>query len=174
MHSLEEIRAFCKKYGKRPLILDTNLLILLLVGLCDKDRVSSCELTSSYSYNDCELLYEIFKYFKTEIIVTPHVIAELSNLTHSLPDKKHHYFFSMLVSKLTSFREEQITISELLGTKLEIIVRFGFPDLGILETAKRIEAVILTNDSGFSYYANSLHIPCIGFENVRGTKLLSA
>lgn len=141
----------------------------MLVGICDRNFVSECDLTHKYTCDDCDLLKSIFHYFDAEIIITPHILAELSNLSigGKIPVHKRPYYFQILTNKLRDFKEEQVPLQKLLGTKIEALVRFGFPDLGIIETAKKLDAVIITDDTRLAPHIHHLKIPCVQFHTVR-------
>jgi len=64
----------------RTLLLDTNLLILYLVGLLGAESIKAHKRTMSYSSEDFELLYAILA-SKTRLVTTPHILSEVSNLS---------------------------------------------------------------------------------------------
>ena len=70
----------------KPLILDTNLLILVLVGLFDINSIGTFKRTNKYSERDYNNLIDIVKQFP-KLVITPHIFAEISNLCFSNRDK---------------------------------------------------------------------------------------
>lgn len=172
MFSIEDIRAF-RKRGKSKLILDTNLLHLLLVGACNESYITECQLTRKYRVDDFNLLKEILKYFDGGIIITPHILTELSNQSiGSISERKLQFYMQKMISHLKTSREESVNLSELLTVKLALIMRFGFPDMGIIGVAKRTDAVILTDDLPMYNYAISLRIPSIKYSHVKERELI--
>ncbi|GEM_PF-805142 len=174
MYKLEDIRSYCEQYGKKKVIVDTNLLLLLLVGSFDKEFIKDCAATNQYSQLDYDLLLKVLRYFKSEIVITPYLLAELSDFSiKDIKPPKLHYYFMTLIDRLRNYKEENITLEKLLEIKFTIIMRFGFPDISILEVAKSIGAVVLTDDFDLALYANKSRIPNINFRTVRATDLIS-
>ncbi len=169
MYDLKSISAFKELRGRQKIVLDANLLILLLVGYLDPDHVKNCGRLNAFTKEDYFLLLKILDNFEPEIVITPHVLAELSNMSMNkmgLADKKEAYF-TMMVDKLKNFREEHITLSELIGLDLDAIICFGFSDLGIIETANKLNAVILSNDFPMIAHARTKSPWVINFTNIR-------
>src|SRR5258708_19483652 len=62
------------------LLVDTNLLVLFIVGAVNLDRIESFKRTRQYSKTDCQLLLRVIDGF-TPLYTLAHVMAEVSNLT---------------------------------------------------------------------------------------------
>ena len=60
-------------------LVDSNLLLLYLVGLTNKDRIPLFKRTQKYTVAEFELLVRLLAIFK-KIVTTPQVIAEVSTL----------------------------------------------------------------------------------------------
>lgn len=173
MYTLDSIRSYRETRGRKKLILDTNLLLLLLIGACDKNFLQSCDCTRKYTGDDYGLLLKILRFFESEIIITPHVLAEFSDLSRrDIKEPKIHYYFTMAVDRLRHYKEEHIALERLLSTKVNILVLFGFPDMSIIEAAKKIDAVILTDDIDLSLYADSCQSANIRFGAVKANEFL--
>ena len=175
MYTLDNVRVYRETKGKKKLIIDTNLLLLLLVGACDKNFLQSCDCTRKYTGNDYDLLLKILRFFESEIIITPHILAEFSNFfRRDIKEPKIHYYLTTVMDRLKNYKEEHISLERLLGTKVNILVMLGFPDMSIIEAAKKIDAVILTDDVGLSVYADSSQIPNIRFSAVSASELIAS
>lgn len=72
-----------KKYQKKGILIDTNLLILLLVGSFNENLISNFKRTINYTVED-------YKYLKTFLLgfdkhfYTPNILTEITNLTDSI------------------------------------------------------------------------------------------
>lgn len=173
MYSIKSVKKYRETKGKKKLILDTNLLLLLLVGICDSNFLSKCECTHKYAINDYRLLLKIFKYFESEIIITPHILAEFSNISiRDIKEPKIHYYLQTVLNKLKDYKEEHISLERLLSIRVNILALYGFTDMSIIEGAKKIDAVILTDDIGLGLYADSRNIPSIKFGALRANELI--
>lgn len=61
------------------LLLDTNLLVVVVVGLTDVRLVGTHKRTKAYTRQDYEILAGLVEAAET-LVTTPHVLAEVSNL----------------------------------------------------------------------------------------------
>ncbi|MGD1003654.1 MAG: hypothetical protein ABR884_03725 [Minisyncoccia bacterium] len=175
MYTLDEVRAYREAKGKKKLILDTNLLLLLLIGVCDKNLLSKYACTEKYTINDYSLLLKILRFFESDIVITPHILAEFSNLVRrDIKEPKMHYYLATIMDKLKSYQEEYIPLDRLLGMGVRVIVLFGFPDMSIIEAARNINAVILTHDIRLGEYANASGLPSISFGAVQARDLMAS
>jgi hypothetical protein len=68
------------------LILDANLLVLLVVGSVDERQVPSFRRTRAYTREDFHLLNGFMARFRT-LVVTPHILAEATNLLDDLKER---------------------------------------------------------------------------------------
>jgi len=76
------------KYRGKGVLLDTNLMVLLAVGLYKRERISSFKRTDQYTTRDFSLVAGIMDKFERRI-TTPHILAETDNLTRQLPAREH-------------------------------------------------------------------------------------
>jgi predicted nucleic acid-binding protein len=176
VYTLEDIVKFRQKYPtKKRLVLDTNLLLLLLVGGCDKKLLKNYTSTRKYSDDDYDLLIKILRHFESSIVITPHILTEISNLSRrDIKEPQLSYYFKTVIDKLKNCKEEHIPLENLIGVKIDILSRFGFTDISIIEVAQKIEAVILTDDIALCLHATSLYcIPSINFQNIKGDHIFN-
>ena len=175
MYTLDSVRLFRQTVGKKQLLLDTNLLLLLLVGACDKTFLPKFNCTSKYTEDDYNLLISIFNFFETKIVITPHILAEFSDISiRDIKAPKIHYYFATVLNRLKNYREEHIPLERFFGMQVSILAIYGFPDMSIIEASKKLDAVILTDDIGLGEYANSCRIANIKFGAVKADRLLKA
>src|SRR3989338_5416397 len=131
MFNLSEIKEYA--FQRRPdgLIVDTEILILLLVGTYNPALIQKCELTSNKHFNtdDFQLLEKVVACFK-KVFITPQVLAELSNLKPFTGEYLRGYFQGV-VRYLKSAEERHIPLRNLLGIEVEVICNYGFTDLSI-------------------------------------------
>lgn len=169
MNTVKEIHDYHRRFGKSKLVVDTNVLLLLFVGSFDKDFLPYCKATNMFSEKDFDtLLKKIFCHFESEIIITPQILAELSNISRQeIKDPKLHWYFKTLVDKLKLYKEGYIPLERLLGIELKVLVRLGFPDISLVEVCKELKAVLLTDENGLYQYATSCKIPAINFKSIR-------
>jgi hypothetical protein len=156
-----------KKRSKRRvtqgLILDTNLLLVFVVGWYDPLAVNRFRRTDKYSEPDFYRLRDwFFRYEKR--ITTPHILAEVSNfLGHAEGPVKESYFraFSEVISQLI---EVHIPASDVLP-HLHLSA-FGLTDLAILQVAREGYHV-LTADSPLAHYLSRQGIVAADYNDLR-------
>ncbi len=142
MYSLEEIKAFCYQYGKKSLIIDTNILLLFFVGVFNRDYINQCSLTEGkYTPDDFDLLIKIISYFQPEIIITPNILTEISNQSkNSIKDPYFTNYFNIIIDKLRGYKEHHIVLQKMIGLDIKVLSDFGFTDMSIAETAKELKS----------------------------------
>lgn len=91
------------KHRGSGLLVDTNLLLLYLVGTTNKKRILNFKRTQTYTIEDFDLLSRFMAEFKT-LITTPHVLTEVSNLGN-LQGQERAAFRSSFVSMIACSRE---------------------------------------------------------------------
>ena len=67
------------KHRSKGVLVDTNLLVLYLVGLVNPRRISQFKRTDKYSIEDFELLARLISLFGG-MVTTPHVLSQTSDL----------------------------------------------------------------------------------------------
>ena len=132
------------KTRKKPIITDTSPLLLLLIGSYDKSAIRGFKRLSKYDSDDFDLLFQFVA--TRRIIITPQILAEVSNLAKEL--KNNPTTFSEIIEKnktlLEKVCEKYIPKNDILGS--QELARFGFTDASIIVAAKENDALVLTDD----------------------------
>ncbi len=127
----------------KPVITDTSPLLLLLMGLYDKNAIEEFKRLSKYDSDDCDLLLQFTA--KRKIIVTPQVLSEVSNFAaKELKQNKFSEFIEGNKPTLEKILEKYIPKADILASKE--VVKFGFTDTSIILAAKENNALVLTDD----------------------------
>lgn len=172
MFSLGDVGKFIAKHQPQGIIVDTNILILFLIGNYDPAFINSCEIlinnNRKYSINDFKVLKEIFSYFK-KLVITPQVIAELSNLSitrkHGIYGDKRMSYLQTVINFLKVAEERHQKSDCLWGMELWVISEYGFTDMTMFELSKQTKMPILTDDLSFYNYSYE-KVPIIKFEHI--------
>lgn len=127
----------------RELILDSNLLVLLVVGVQDRSLISKHKRTRQYTEDDFDLLLEFLANFD-RIVVTPNILTECSNLLAQDASAS-----GALRQGLKSFIESP-TLRERVRASIDVVKvsefpRLGLTDAGILDVFGR-DLPVLTAD----------------------------
>jgi hypothetical protein len=70
------------------LLIDTNLLVLFVVGSVNPNRIETFKRTSKYSPRDYDLLVRVMERWGS-LYTVAHVLAEVSNLTDRTRHAEH-------------------------------------------------------------------------------------
>ncbi|WP_248804928.1 PIN domain-containing protein [Pseudomonas sp. MWU13-2100] len=114
---------------KNKIIIDTNLLVLLIVGLYDPQYIPNHRRLGDYSPEDFEILMLFID--DHEIVVTTSVLTEASNLLwYTSEPHKHNirHLLAAFIASATEHRPESITTA-----KSAHFLKLGLTDAGILE-----------------------------------------
>jgi len=137
------------------LLIDTNLMILYVVGITNINQITKHKRTHSrlYTPEDFHLLVNIMRRFD-RYWVTSHVLAETSNLLRQTHNELSSQLTSNLVNIVDSnFKESHYDSSELnLETNRADTALFGVTDSGILLKLNSVNNLI-TDDVPLSVAA---------------------
>ena len=100
------------------------------------------------------------------IIVTPHVLTEVSNLINTKVNKDDFTdFIERIIEKLSSFKEVYIQKDEILAG--EEVKKVGITDAAILLASEKRDNLILTKDFKFENLCISKGLPVIHSDKLR-------
>lgn len=155
------------KMQKRGVLLDTNLFILLIVGMVDPRYISTHKkLNSAYTAEDYKLLLSTLETCQ-KIVVTPHILAETSNLVvHGMHGELQSkaYLTLQAVSQARNFVEVHDSISTIVLNAGYI--QYGVSDIGLLEALKN-EYVLLSDDFKLCGYAESMGYEVLNYKGIQ-------
>jgi len=75
-----DVEGLIEKHRGSGVLIDTNLLVLFLVGSVNKKRIPNFKRTDGFTVDDYDLLPRLMGWFG-KLIATPHVLAQVSDLT---------------------------------------------------------------------------------------------
>lgn len=148
---------------RQDLFIDTNLLLLLLVGSIDPEQVERFKRTRAYTREDYALLLAFAGRFG-RMVTTPNVLTEVSNLLGQLREPLRRRALSILGS-LTGTLDEQYHPSSRLVTDT------AFPVLGLADTSIIASATthvtVLTADLPLYLRLAAAGIEVVNFNHLR-------
>lgn len=147
------------KYQK--IILDTGPLFLLLVGWYNPQKLDKI----SFTEEQFGILLSYIHQFN-ESVVTPHVLAEMSNLAGNRLKENFPEFMEKTAVFLQEVEEEHIKKEEIIAkNNRKLLVDFGITDAA-LALASGKDRLILTADHSFFQYCYNKGIPALHLEAV--------
>jgi len=126
----------------RGLILDTNLLLLLVVGTASKKYISRHKRLRAYSEMDFDLLIRIIS-DAPAILVTPNTLTETSNLIGHIDEQARTKIFMVFCDFIRSADEHYCESRQAIARKE--FVRLGLTNSVLLHEATD-SFILLTAD----------------------------
>lgn len=125
------------------LIIDTNLLIVLLVGTYNPSLINRY---CGFDQDTFVFIKRLLALTQPKIVVTPHILTEVHNLTfHAIKQPGLEEYVSKVIGIIELAHEEHIDKTLLLGN-VKMLAAFGFTDLSIIEAAKKNGYAVITDD----------------------------
>jgi hypothetical protein len=157
-----EAERLMQKHRRNGLLVDTKLFVLFLVGTTNEARITRFKRTGQYTIKDFRLLQALMVQFQN-VVTTPHVLAEVSNLTDLEPPE---------LSRLRlNFQEIIQRTRELYEESSAIVADPAFGKLGLTDAAIRRVAerpvLVLTDDLPLYHYLHKSGLDAINFNHIR-------
>jgi len=158
-----------KKYRAKGLLIDTNILLLLLVGLHDRSMIEEYKRTKQFTQDDFDVLTRICGMFR-KLITTPSVLAETSNLARPLFEIDSGNFPAVFQRFVSTACEETVKAVEVVGD--DLFRKTGFTDTSVKMICSS-QFLILTDDFRLSGHLTKQNIDFVNFNHLRLPYLLS-
>jgi hypothetical protein len=154
--------ALIEKHRAKGVLVDTNLLVLFLVGTVNRQRILSFKRTGDFSIEDYDLLVRLIGWFG-KLIATPHVLSQVSDLTDLTGNEltKIRELFKVLVETI----EESYDTSRLLVSD-PAFKRLGLTDAAIATVCSR-GVLVLTADAQLHFALQARDIDALNFNRIR-------
>jgi hypothetical protein len=139
------------KYRQKGVFVDTNMLVLYIMGITDIRLVNKTVLGKNYTENDFNLVAKFIKYFDRKI-TSPHILTETSDLLG-----ENCEFHIALKNDFIKLADEKYEPSLNL-VEQDYFYQFGLADSSIIyaSTNKYKEShLIFTVDGKLSGYLNT-------------------
>lgn len=158
-----DLKQLIGRYRSTGILLDTNLLLLYLIGLFDPDRIERFKRTEKFSYEDFQILSRIMRPFKI-IWTLPHVLAEVNSLSGQLHS-------NILASFRENFKSQIELFEEASPTSINASQRPEFRYLGLTDAAIILESIgkclVLTDDLPLYVALNKAGVDVLNFTAIR-------
>ena len=121
------------------IFIDTNLLMLLVVGATGKHLIGKHDRLQAFEIEDYERLMNLVKKIG-RVLVTPNILTETSNLLSQHGEPERSYIFE----KLRAFikETEEVPIVSEVASSNENFIRLGLTDAALLEVVSRSNPLI--------------------------------
>ena len=160
---MPDARLVIEKHLGKGVFVDTNLLVLLLVGLVNPKRIQNFKRTQDFTLDDFHLLLKLLDLFGAPLITTPHVLSQVSDLT-DLSGKERALVRALFKSTIKEIDEQYDPASVLVQNPT--FERFGLGDASIAAVCKR-NVLVLTADLQLQVALELLGLDALNFNHVR-------
>ncbi|MFI5136175.1 MAG: hypothetical protein ACHQIM_00020 [Sphingobacteriales bacterium] len=152
-------------YGQQfeGIVVDTNLLLLLLVGIYDKNLIKDFKRTLKYDIDDFERLGIVISYCKNQIYTTPNILTEITNLTDGI--NKDNKFFDFIHKFVGQFMEITNSSHLIMTNNLSLFLKLGLADASIGDISS--EKILTITDDLDLYHFLSQSKPTINYNHLR-------
>jgi len=158
-----DARALIEKHRAKGVLVDTNLLVLFLVGTVNRQRITNFKRTGDFSIEDYELLARLIAWFG-KLIATPHVLTQVSDLTDLAGNElvaSRKLFKKLVIEQI----EETYDGSRLLVAD-SCFDHFGLTDAAIATVCSR-GVLVLTTDLRLHLMLQERNIDALNFNHIR-------
>ncbi len=125
------------------IVVDAQLLVLFVVGLASPRYLARHKRLTSYDDRDFDLLHRILAQAR-RVVVTPHVLAEASNLARQIGEPARSDIMATLAGLVPRMQERHVPAAA-------AVTNGGFVQLGLADAAllalDDLEATLLTADT---------------------------
>jgi hypothetical protein len=147
-----------QKYKQKGLLIDTNIVLLYIIGSIDILKIRDFSRTAMFTEDDFYKVSKFIDYFDLKI-TTPHVLTEISNL---IGNKQNLHSF--LKAYVEGSKEIFLKSSEVLKNKA--FLNFGLADTAIIDTAKDSYLIFTDDRPLYGFLVNS-QIDAVNLDQVR-------
>ena len=151
------------QYRSAGVIVDTNILLLFVVGTFDRSLVGRHKRTVTFTPKDYDILLKFLDQFQVWL-TTPSVLTEVSNLAAQVGEPYRAGILDYL-SKLFPILIERYTESRILASEKSFST-IGLTDSGIIELG-RGGHLVLSDDLTLLQFLASEGIGAINFHHLR-------
>lgn len=149
--------------SQASIVLDTNLLVLFVVGTASRAYIPRHKRLKAYAVADFELLLKILAP-APEVLLTPNTLTETSNLVGNIAEPARTHVYEVLKAVIRQGPEKYIS-SRLAAERPEFL-RLGLTDAALLSPPFQ-EAALLTADLHLYLAAVACGRPAFNFNHFR-------
>lgn len=162
---IADVSMLAGKYRSNGVFLDSNLLVLLFVGLLDPDRIQNFKRTNNrgFTKDDFSLLQGIVTVF-SRVVTTPHVLTETTNYICELHGQARQSALQIISNAIQSFKERRSESKKLV--KGDLFLQFGLTDSAILDLPPK-KYLVLSVDGSLVSALQKKGIDAINFNHLR-------
>lgn len=145
------------------LILDTNLLVLFVVGTASRENIGRHKKLTQFTPDDFDALVSLVNN-ATAVYVTPHTLTETSNLASYIAEPARSAISEVL--RAIARTSEERSVPSATASQNPAFIRLGLADAAVIESLTS-EAVVLTTDLDLYLAALAQGKQAVNFNHLR-------
>ncbi|MGO9256164.1 MAG: PIN domain-containing protein [Bryobacteraceae bacterium] len=149
--------------GSAGILIDTNLLVLFVVGTVNRDRIETFKRTRQYSTADYDLLVRVLAQFDPRYTAA-HILAEVSNLT-DLPGAERLLARRVLKETISLLNEAEMSSTR--AAEDRPYEGLGLVDAAIGAVARAHNCGVLTDDLDLYLRLSHDSVKVLNFTHLR-------
>ena len=151
-----------------PVVVDTNLLLLLIVGSTGRHYIRMHDNLGHYDDSDFDTLTAAISLY-SDIVLVPHIMAEVSSLARQIRNPARRRIQETLRNLVETTAE--IPMPSIIGVRRGEFDRFGLTDallLGMCAASQSgLELSLLTADNDLAVQAEMLGYGVLNFRHLQ-------
>ncbi|MBE9140916.1 hypothetical protein IQ254_27580 [Nodosilinea sp. LEGE 07088] len=146
----------------RTVLVDTNLLVLLIVGATSRDYIARHKRLTAFIPQDYDVLLHIIS--DAAVRVTPNILTEISNLAAYIDNLAKRQIFETFQKLISNCLE--VYVPSTTAIRRWEFIHLGLTDAAVLEALTN-QVVLLTTDLDLFLAAQSAGVSAINFNQLR-------
>jgi hypothetical protein len=151
------------KYKNKGVLIDTNLLLLFVVGTYDINRISTSSRTNQFTAEDFLLLRAIVNFFQVRT-TTPNILTEVDNLVRQIFRRAEHEAVAITMRE-TIDAQFEIYVPSTNAANSELYGALGIADCSTMMCPP--DKLILTDDFPLSNRLSSMGRDVLNINHIR-------
>lgn len=149
---------------KGGLLIDTNLLVLFVVGTAAKEYIAKHKKLTEFTVEDYDLLVKLIAR-ASEVLVTPNTLTETSNLAAYIGEPARSKVMDVLRTVSIDSQERYVPSSA--AARRSEFIRLGLADAALLEATAAEKVTLLTADFNLYHAALAKGSQALNFNHLR-------
>jgi acyl-CoA synthetase (AMP-forming)/AMP-acid ligase II len=138
--------------------------LLLFIGSYDRELISRFKRTQIFTVEDFDLLVDIVASCGG-LVTTPHILAEVSNLSGQLEDDRRSRYFAVFAKLVNQLGERSVPASTAVAHP--IFRRLGLTDAAVATLVQGEPIAVLTVDFDLWAHLSAAGVAAYNFNHVR-------
>ena len=158
----DALTALVSRFRGRDVLIDTNILLMYIVGTVDPKFIPTFKRTKMFTIEDYALLRRFLGH--RSIVTTPNILTEVSNLAGQMAEPRRTRVFQTFAQAVRVMPEQYVHSTT--ATQNVAFVRLGLTDAVIARIAEG-EVLVLTDDFKLTQHLERSGLAVMNFNHFR-------